>query len=150
MSELALFGQQQSPGSFTERQWVWIVKRSEEETHRRLLMQIFRPLGIRYLVRLCFDRMGSSREWSLMPTEEGLRRRIQEVADERQFFPAPLFHVGDAQHKELDIDPRNVRSAYGAPFALQSCYLLNKEWYKAQGIWTWYEIVSEFAEKMQK
>lgn len=133
---------------FTERQWVWIVKRSEEETHKRLLMETFRPLGVRYLVRLCFDRMASSPEWSLMPQEEGLRRRIQEVADERQFFPSPLLHVGDAQHKELDIDPHNARAAYGAPFQLQSCYLLNPEWYKRQENWTWYEITSEFREKV--
>jgi hypothetical protein len=135
-------------GLFTERQWVWVVKRSEEETHRRLLSEEFRPLGIRYLVKLCFEKMSMSAEWTLMPTEEGLRRRIQELADPRIFEPAPLVHRGDPQHKEEDIDPHNVRAAYGAPFAMQSCYLLNKEWYKRQGIWTWYEIVSEFEERL--
>lgn len=131
-----------------QRQRVLAVKRAEVIEQHRLLHKEIRALGICYLDWDMEQAMlQNQQQFPMIPTIRGIDRRIQESADGRYFHPAPFVHV---RKKMQDIDPRNARSAYGGTTRPQSCYLLNPDWYKVQGIWSWYEITQEFAYMVMK
>lgn len=120
---------------------------AELETVKRYQLLQFRAIGIPYLQWLGCEDLKKTGE--PVPAIDGYRRRIQEVADVRNFKDevTPFLHLPE---KHEDIDPQASSSVYGAAvYRPTSVYLLNAEWYKLREWWDAWEIVKDFADHVQ-
>lgn len=135
-------------GGDRPKQRAWVVRIAEETTVSRMAHQEFRPIGIPYLAWASELRLKQYPHlWPNIPSEEGLRRRIQETADARFFAPSPLIPIG----RGFDIDPRASASVFGGTISRQtSCYLLNPIWLMEQSEWDRFEVAEHFAFKVLK
>ena len=147
-----LYGDLHNPGCSYEGsrslQRIYAVMKAEQITEKRFDRKEWRPIGIPFLRWELEESMKHDRNiWPTIPSPEGLRKRIQELADPRYFFPTPLLHL-PMQMK--DIDPETTSGPYSVCMRPTSCYLLNPTWYLEQGIWDKFDTAKEFAFKIIK
>lgn len=129
-----------------ERQREWALGKAQEITTERLAHRMFNPIGIPFLAYICLEDMKHNRAlWPDIPAQDGMRRRIQELADDRFFMPTPLVNL---PIRFKDVDPEASSGVYEVVMRPTSCYLLNPFYCMEEGSFEWFDIAKEFAFKV--